>query len=381
MQNDPGRRFLNKLASAGGGHPLHSRFFPKQAGENRYAYVETPPEIPEDHDTGKLQAALKTSRRTAKFVREFVNHFSSLADKAGEVREALGRIIGAGLLQMPLEELQVNMEELISGDLQKAGYALAGKIVAHWEGDPIGRKIAERYAEFAKNRGNARNPIGIYRLDGATHVGQASLEDLRNGSAASSIKWVRETDPEALRSIFISAPVVKIASTIEKTAQKLKSIESFNNSVLGAIALLEAWNATAAINAVAKQYGKQGEGFAWAQLGEAAAGVLATAGMLWDEHNKRTAPAKVAALNLSKMAAEKQLEEMLIKTARWANGLGAVANAYSTFMSGYQTYINILEGDDAAIAHAVKVGGFGMSGVVAVARFRIVGMTAEQIAK
>ncbi|MEJ2396515.1 MAG: hypothetical protein P8Z77_17625, partial [Candidatus Thiodiazotropha sp.] len=299
MQNDPGRLFLNKLASASGGHPLHSRFFPKQMGENRYAYAETPPEIPEDHDTGKLQAALKISRRSAKFVREYVNHFSSLADKAGEVREALGRIIGAGLLQMPLEEVKANLEELISGDLKKAGYALAGKIVAQWEGDPIGRKIAERYAEFAKNRGNARNPIGIYRLDGATHVGQVSLEDLRNGSAASSIKWVRETDPEALRSIFITAPVVKIASTIEKTAQKLKNIESFNKSVLGAIALLEAWNISTAFQTMVKEWGKPGQDLARAQFGEALAGAASTAGMLWDEHNKRTAPAKVAAMNLT----------------------------------------------------------------------------------
>jgi hypothetical protein len=108
--------------------------------------------------------------------------------------------------------------------------------------------------------------------------------------------------------------------------------------------------------------------FAVAQAGEALAGAAATVGMLWDEHNKRTAPAKVAAMNLTKKEAEEELEKRLLQTVRWANGLGTVANAYSVGMSGYQTFVNLMEGDDAAIAHAVKTAGFGLSTLVTGAR-------------
>ncbi len=66
------------------------------------------------------------------------------------------------------------------------------------------------------------------------------------------------------------------------------------------------------------------------------------------------------------------LEKLLNQTARWANGLGAVANAYSVGMSGYQTYVNLLEGDDAAIAHAIKTGGFVLLTRVSIARTIVV---------
>jgi hypothetical protein len=367
QQNDPGRIFLKKLASAGGGHPLHSRLFPKQAGESRYAYVETEPEIPEDFDTGKLQAALKTSRRGFKFLREFVNHFSSLAEKGAQTIDGAGRLIAAGLTQVPMDELLISLEELISGDLKKAGYALVGKIVADLP-EPIGYEIAQRYAEYARKHGGGnRNPITIYGLDGATHVGQASLGDFRNGSAFSSNHVIREVNAAAdLSNIFFKVPAVKLS-----LVQKVKNSLAYNSSVLGGIALLEMWNVAAAINAVSKKHGKSGEGLAWAQLGEASAGAFSTAAMLRDEYIKRVAPAQVMAMGLPAKKSDDILKKILTGSLRWAQGLGAVANVYSTFMSGYQCYINAAEGDDAAISYAVMGAGFGVGTLVAGAKFAL----------
>jgi hypothetical protein len=138
QQNDPGRIFLKKLASAEGGHPLHSRLFPKPAGENRYAYSEVAPQTPEDLDVKKLQNALTIARRNIKILREFISQFNALAEKGAQELEAVVRILAAGLLQMPLEEVEITLKELVSGDLEKAGYALAGRILVDTR-DPVSR--------------------------------------------------------------------------------------------------------------------------------------------------------------------------------------------------------------------------------------------------
>ncbi|MEJ2467417.1 MAG: hypothetical protein P8045_17335, partial [Candidatus Thiodiazotropha sp.] len=384
QQNDPGRIFLKKLASVGGGHPLHSRLFPKQAGDNRYAYVETKSEIPEDLDVKKLQDALAVGRRNVKILREFINHFNTLAEKGAQEIEAVVRIVAAGLLEMPLEELEITLKELIEGHLEKLGYALAGEILIDTR-DPISRQLAEHYAKFAENKAGvkrARLPIGIYQLDGATYIGSTKIENLRNGSAASSTSWARDPDPKAdLAKIRLRVPAFKLS-----LAQKLKRSPVVNTSVLGGIALLEVWNMAAAYSALSSKWGKSGEGFAWAKFGEAVGGLAATAGMFRDEFVKRAVAERSALIEASpKITASpdkiaRRMKPILNASLRWANGLGVVANAYSTFMSAYQVYVNLTEGDDATISYLVMGSGFAISTAVAGAKVAVTFKTLSEIA-
>jgi hypothetical protein len=201
----------------------------------------------------------------------------------------------------------------------------------------------------------ARPPIAIYQLDGATHIGQTSVENLRNGSAASSISWERGMDPRAdWGKIRLRVPAFKLS-----LAQKLKKSPIVNTSILGGIVLLEMWNMASAYNAIAKKWGKPGQGLAWEKLGEAVGGLAATAGMLRDEYVKRAVAERTALIEASpKITASsekiaRRMKPILNASARWTNGLGAIENAYSTFMSSYQVYVNLTEGDDAAISYLV----------------------------
>jgi hypothetical protein len=157
-------------------------------------------------------------------------------------------------------------------------------------------------------------------------------------------------------------------------AQKLKRSPVVNTSVLGGIALLEVWNMAAAYSALSAKWGKSGEGFAWAKFGEAVGGLAATAGMFRDEFVKRAVAERSALIEASsKITASsdkiaRRMKPILNASARWANGLGFVANVYSAGMSTYQIYLNLMEGDDAAISHAVLLSGFGISSVVAFAK-------------
>jgi hypothetical protein len=156
-------------------------------------------------------------------------------------------------------------------------------------------------------------------------------------------------------------------------AYNIQQSKSWNKMVLPAIGFLEAWNLQAAAGKVmsaTKDQKKQ----ARLELAGAVLDMGATVATLNVARVKYINQPLIATGKMTEKAAEKALR----LPVRWAAGLGVAAAVYSTGLSFNQMMVNIHEGDDAAISHAVMtLGGISVTVSTTIEAWLAFGLVAE----
>ncbi len=349
-KKDPGTKLLTGLLSSG--HPLYARMVPPagECGADGTMGVNTQPEVaaksdPYDpsFDPTKL---LAVSRRTLQAISGWIEHYAGAAADRMDIQKNIVCILSKDKMMPMLEKAKVPMKDFLVGKAPEGyEYLYAGVLEAD---KTIKRADAIKYicGKIALDEGKAAK-VDLYSPDGK-HFAATTLEAFKEGRGYSRRYWKRLRHNTKWLEQTVEVWMAKQIKGVPAIAKTFVNSGAWTKVILPAVVVLEGWNLQNAVSAFPRV-----EGYANRQVVDLAGAIADSAAIATSVNQARLQLVH----NRAEMEAGKKLSQTaeLVHATRWARGFGAGTSAFSAGLSIYDMLRNANEGDDAAIAHGLRI--------------------------
>lgn len=356
---DPGYKLVAKLAT--GKHSFSDRFFIDQEAKQTTASSSSNASITDADPVITGEKLAIVGRRSAQFLNGIISELAKVAinKQFATIQKSTATLLSkSGLGFDNLQRIPISAEEYLTGKLTGTNadkYELL-RVVVKEADEKIKSRAAKNFeGDKPELKVGLSSELDIVNKDGVV-VGSTTAQAFNQGKGFSQKYMKKKGKKVNWRKQTLDVWVVEKAKGTHAIAKHAVDKGIWSKGILPAVGVFEAWNLYEYFNQYlkAKKLGK-GLDQARLELGSAMLDFAAVTATIYEgqlAYKHRLA---------QKLAGEKLLvNKTHLRAIKFARGLGVGAGAFSAYLSYDAMILNLYEGDDAAIAHGMMMGGFIM---------------------